>query len=262
VRGRAAAQPAVAMLVGARRYEILHVTSVAESNNDIPNDTFTNVSPARALQIAIAAARELAERGDPRWQRIAGALYILLAPGGVHHLAFDPAVAGHSEDFGGGPLALLFLPSLDLQMSAQLRRNDHEYGIRPNAAELVGAAPMGVAPRSIAAATIGSETDAAAWFATNFTGGTLKPPFNVRTETASNNAGYFITGSGGYLQSLLYGFSGLRIREAGLVEAYAPVVPERWKSLTLHNLWFRGQRMDIRIARDAAGVVRLTRRVH
>jgi hypothetical protein len=60
-----------------------------------------------------------------------GALYIPLAPGGVHHLAFDPAVAGHSEDFGGGPLALLFLPSLDLQMSAQLRRNDHEYGIRP-----------------------------------------------------------------------------------------------------------------------------------
>src|SRR4029077_13989003 len=31
----------------ARRYEILHLTSVAESNNDIPNDTFTNVSAAR-----------------------------------------------------------------------------------------------------------------------------------------------------------------------------------------------------------------------
>ena len=243
----------------AHRYEILHVTSVAESNNDIPNDTFTNVSAAKALRIAAAAARTVGERPDPSWERIAAALYIPFAAGAVHHLAFDPSVVHDGEDFGGGPLALLFLPSLDLEMSSQLRRNDYEYGIRPNAAERVGAAPMGIAPRSIAAATLGSDTDAAAWFATNFTGGTLKPPFNVRTETASNNVGYFLTGSGGYLQSLLYGFSGLRIRDAGLVEAYAPVLPARWKSLSLHNLWFRGQRMDIRIERSAAGVVRATR---
>jgi trehalose/maltose hydrolase-like predicted phosphorylase len=121
---------------------------------------------------------------------------------------------------------------------------------------------MGIAPRAIAAAMIGNGADAATWFATNFTGGTLKPPFNVRTETSNNNAGYFITGSGGYLQSLLYGFSGLRIREAGLVEAYAPVLPSGWKSLTLQNVSFRGRRMDIRIERDAAGAVRLTREVH
>jgi trehalose/maltose hydrolase-like predicted phosphorylase len=246
----------------AHRYEILHVTSVAESNNDIPNDTFTNVSAARALRVAAAAARAVGERPDASWERIAGALYIPFAAGGVHHLAFDPSVAHHSEDFGGGPLALLFLPSLDLEMSPQLRRNDYEYGIRPNAAERVGAAPMGIAPRSIAAATLGNDTDAAAWFATNFTGGTLKPPFNVRAETASNNVGYFLTGSGGYLQSLLYGFSGLRIRDAGLVEAYAPLLPPGWKSLTLQNLRFRGRRLDIRIERTAAGAVRLTRALH
>jgi hypothetical protein len=246
----------------AHRYEILHVTSVAESNNDIPNDTFTNVSAAKALRIAAAAAQVVGERPDPLWGRIAGSLYIPIAAGGLHHLAFDPSIAQHDENFGGGPLALLFLPSLDLEMSTQLRRNDYEYGIRPNAAERVGAAPMGIAPRSIAAASLGSESDAAAWFATNFTGGTLKPPFNVRTETASNNTGYFLTGSGGYLQSLLYGFSGLRIRDAGLVQAYAPLLPAGWKSLTLHNLWFRGRRMDIRIERNAAGAVQLTRTPH
>jgi hypothetical protein len=30
----------------------------------------------------------------------------------------------------------------------------------------------------------------------------------------------------------------------------------------MRALWFRGQRLDIRVARDAAGVVRLTRTVH
>jgi hypothetical protein len=245
------------------RYEITHVNSVAESNTDIPNDTFTNVSAAKALSIATAAAGVLGERPDPLWSRVARGLYIPLAPGGEHHLAFDPAVAGGSdEDFGGGPMALLFLPSLDLAMGEQLRRNDYAHGIRPSSVARVGAASMAIAPRSIAADTIGSEPDAAAWFATNFTGGTLKGPFNVRTETARNNVGYFLTGSGGYVQSLVYGFSGLRISELGLVQAYAPVLPASWTSLTLRNLTFHGQRMDIRIARDAAGAVRLTRQVH
>ncbi|MBV8876764.1 MAG: glycoside hydrolase family 65 protein, partial [Gammaproteobacteria bacterium] len=114
----------------AHRYEILHVTSVAESHNDIPNDTFTNVSAARALRIASDAARLAGEQPDPLWDRIARSLYIPLAANGRHHLPFDPAVAGASEDFGGGPLALLFLPALDLPMSEQLRHGDYEYGIR------------------------------------------------------------------------------------------------------------------------------------
>jgi hypothetical protein len=37
------------------------------------------------------------------------------------------------------------------------------------------------------------------------------------------------------------------------------VLPDGWKSLTLRNVIFRGQRMDIRVARDTAGVARLTR---
>jgi cellobiose phosphorylase len=60
----------------------------------------------------------------------------------------------------------------------------------------------------------------------------------------------------------LYAFTGLRIREAGLVEAYPPVLPASWSSLTLRNIAFRGQHLDIRVARDAAGTVRLTRQAH
>ena len=243
-------------------YSIAHVTSVAESNTDITNDTFTNVSAAKALTIAAAAAQLLGERADPLWERIARGLYIPMAQAGAHHLAFAPTLAPGSEDFGGGPLALLFLPSLDLVMNMPLRRGDYQYAVRPASLARVGAVSMGIAPRTIAAATVDSAADAAASFASNFTGGTLKPPFNVRTEVADNYTGYFLTGSGGYLQSLLYGFTGLRIREAGLVAAYPPVLPDGWQSLTLRNLSFRGQHLDIRIARDSTGAVRLTRAVH
>jgi protein-glucosylgalactosylhydroxylysine glucosidase len=243
------------------RYDITHVNSVAESNTDIPNDTFTNMSAAKALTIATAAAAVVGERPDPLWDRVAKELYIPLAPGGQHHLPFDPTVIHSSEDFGGGPISLLFLPSLDLTMSPQLRRGDYDYAIRPAALARVAAGSMNMVPRSVAADMIGNGAEAAAWFAGNFTGGTLKPPFNARTETADNNVAYFMTGSGAYIQNLVYGFTGLRTREQGLVEAYPPVLPAGWNSLTLRNVAFRGQRIDIRIAREADGSVRLRRQV-
>jgi protein-glucosylgalactosylhydroxylysine glucosidase len=144
-------------------------------------------------------------------------------------------------------------------MSMQLRRNDYASAVSPETRAHGISDSMGLEPRSVAAATIGATADATAWFQDNFTGGTLKPPFNVRTETATNNTGYFITGSGGYIQSLVYGFTGLRLREEGLVEAYPPVLPDQWKSLTLQNIALRGHRYDIVVARDAAGRARLQR---
>ena len=244
------------------RYEIAHVNSVAESHNDIPNDTFTNVSAARALGIAAEAARELGEQPDPVWEKAAREMYVPMAPGGKHHLPFDPSVAGGSRDFGGGPVPLLFLPSLDLIMSPALRRGDFDYAVAPTPLARAGAGSMGIAPSMVAAATVGADEEGAGLLAGNLNGGTLKPPFNVRTESARNNTGYFLTGSAGYLQALMYGFAGLRVREQGLVEAYPPMLPKSWNSLTLRNVSFRGQRMDIRVARDPAGAVRLTRTVH
>ncbi len=82
----------------------------------------------------------------------------------------------------------------------------------------------------------------------------------MRPETATNNTGYFMTASGGFVQNLMYGFSGLRIQEKGLIEAYAPVLPPEWKSMTLKNISFRGQRYDITVDRDANGQARLTRK--
>jgi trehalose/maltose hydrolase-like predicted phosphorylase len=94
----------------------------------------------------------------------------------------------------------------------------------------------------------------------NFTNGMIKPPFDVRTETPTNNSGYFVTASGGFVQNLVFGFTGLRIQDKGLVEAYGPVLPPEWKSMTLKDITFRGRHYDMTVDRDADGRVRLTRR--
>jgi trehalose/maltose hydrolase-like predicted phosphorylase len=83
----------------------------------------------------------------------------------------------------------------------------------------------------------------------------------VRTETVANNAGYILATSAGFVQSFVYGFSGLRIDEKGLTEAYAPTLPPGWKSLSLRHISFRGKLYDITISRDANGKVQLRRKM-
>ncbi len=241
-----------------KRYDILHVTSVAESNADIPDDTFTNLGAAKALDIAAAAAGVLGEHADPRWGRTAHGLYIPMAPNGQYHLAFAPSVTLRGKDFGGGPVALLFLPALDFEMASPLRRSDYDHAIVRDTAESVGQVSMGILPRVAAADEVDLGDQAADWVRLFESGGTLKPPYDVCTETASNEVGPFLTGSGSYLQSLIYGLTGLRIRDSGLVAAYPPALPPAWRSLTLRNVIFRGRRMTVRVTRDRTGAVHLS----
>jgi trehalose/maltose hydrolase-like predicted phosphorylase len=245
-----------------RRYEIVHVTSVAENFNDVPNDTFTNVSARKALQIAVTAARLAGDRPDPHWADVAAKLYIPFSEAGQRHLDFDPSVPRDpSQGTNQGlNLGLLSYPSLDVPMTAQIRRNDYDatvIAVKEGHHEPHG---MGAAPASIAAAAVGDTESAIAWLQSNFTSNLIKPPFNVRTETPDNNTGYFVTASGGYLQNLIYGFGGLRIEESGLIDAYAPVLPPEWKSMRLKGIDFRGLKYDIVIDRDAQGRVRSQRK--
>jgi len=108
------------------------------------------------------------------------------------------------------------------------------------------------------AAELGEGNVAGQWIDRNLVG-FLKPPFNVRSETAENNAGYILATSAGFVQSFVYGLTGLRIDDRGLSEVYRPVLPDTWKSLTLKNVVFRGRHYDIVVNRDGAGQVRLTR---
>ncbi|GAC1309840.1 MAG: glycosyl hydrolase family 65 protein [Steroidobacteraceae bacterium] len=240
-----------------RRYEILHVTSVEEMYNDVPNDTYTNAAAQKALAIATRAARLVGERPDPHWAEVAAKLFIPFSAAEGRHLDFDPSVP--RDPIEGSTLSLLMYPLLDLPMTPQVRRNDFDHtmiAVKAGHREPHG---MAAAPASIAAATVGDAPSAVAWLMSNFTSDLIKPPFNVRTETATNNTGYFVTASGGYLQNLIYGFGGLRVEEQGLREAYPPVLPPAWRSMRLEHVSFRGRHYDILVDRDISGRVRLRR---
>lgn len=240
------------------RYEIRDVVSVMEPYAHVDNDTFTNAAAAKALRIATEVAKLVGAEADPRWAEIAAKLYVPFSDTEQRHLALDPDVRLHEP--GDSDLAFLAFPSLDLQMDPTVRRNDYRNDAAPLAEKPAQAlTSMGLAPLTIAAATVGEPSDMAHWLEDNISPAMLKAPFNVRTETADNNTGYFLTGSAGFVQSLVYGVTGLRIERAGLVDAYPPVLPPRWKSVTLKNVTFRGKHYDITVDRGADGEPRLRR---
>ena len=228
----------------------------------MPNDTYTNAAAAKALRVATQAAAVVGAKADPRWNEIAAKLHIPFDAVAQHHLHFDESVPHDRDTWGGSSLPMLSLPALDLPMSPQVRRNNYDEAIGPVLASSRDPNSMGLAPLSIAAGIVGDETHAIAWLQKNFTGGVVKPPFDVRTETATNNTGYFITAAAGFVQNLIFGLAGLRIEESGLNAAYSPMLPPTWRSMTLQNIAFRGKRYDVTITRDPTGKAILTRKTH
>lgn len=235
------------------RWEIVHVASVDEDYSDVPNDTFTNAVARKALRIADAAAAVLGAAPDPRWAEVADGLYLPFSDKDGHHLDFDPSVPHDRDTWGGSSLPMLALPSLDLPMGEAVRRRDYAYALSPIEHSSRDPNSMGLAPLSIAAATAGNAADADRWFERNLKARVVKPPFDVRTETATNNTGYFLTAGAGMLQNILYGFTGLRIESQGLVPAYPPLLPAHWTALTLKNIAFRGKRYDVTVRRQPGG---------
>ena len=61
------------------------------------------------------------------------------------------------------------------------------------------------------------------------------PPFGVLAETPGNDNPYFITGAGGMLQAILFGFGGLDITENGLVQQKT-ILPPGWTKLVIKGV--------------------------
>jgi len=244
-----------------RRYEIHHVTSPDEAYDDVPNDSFTNAAARKALDIAVAAAGKVGVKPDPRWSEIARHMYIPFSEQEQRHLDFDASVPHDKVTWMGSSLSWLAYPNLDLPMSPRVRRNDFEFQLQELKVHGNDPNEMMMVMLAVHAAELGEGNVAGQWIDRNLVG-FLKPPFNVRSETAANNAGYILATSAGFVQSFVYGLTGLRIEAQGLRQAYAPVLPDSWKSVTLKNVSFRGEHFDVQLNRDADGKVHLTRRPH
>ena len=244
------------------RYEILHVCSPDEAYNDVPNDSFTNAVAQKALQVAVAAAGVVGQAPDPQWAEIAQKMYIPFSQKEQRHLDFDETVPNTQKTWMGSSISWLSYPPLDLAMSSEVRRNDFSFAIKslsdltPSAGDINDMVPVML---GIEAAELGDGAESYKWLKFS-NGGFLKPPFNVRSETARNNHLYILCTSSGFLENFLYGFTGLRLTDQGLTPVYAPLLPPAWKSVTIKGVKLHGHSFDFVVSRDEAGKVHLEKR--
>jgi hypothetical protein len=61
--------------------------------------------------------------------------------------------------------------------------------------------------------------------------------------------------SGGFIQAFLYGVTGLRIEQDGLVPQFAPTLPKELTYLKLVNIMVRGQAFEVSISWSSSGRV-------
>jgi protein-glucosylgalactosylhydroxylysine glucosidase len=244
------------------RFEILGVTSPEEDYTDVDNEIYTNQVAHQSLEAAIEAAQVVGVAPDPKWREVADSLHLPSAGDNGAYFDFDPGTPhDKTTSWMATSVPMLSIPALDFAAGTDTLEGLFRHSVVAIGPVRGRANQMVLLMLAIQAADVG-ESD----YFSDFIGGSeraddpfLKPPFNVRSETPQNDSTYLLASSGGFVQAFVYGLTGLRVEETGLVEKFAPTLPKSLSYLKLVNLEFRGKPLDVVISRLPSG--RVIRRV-
>ncbi|HET6777980.1 MAG TPA: hypothetical protein VFH26_03750, partial [Gemmatimonadales bacterium] len=229
----------------AGRYHIKNVVSVSEGLIGVSDDAYTNAVARLNLQIAGSASRRLGRRPDPRWAAVAAKLHMPYDSASEFYRTYE----GAPDSTLGDVTPLLSYP-LGVPMSERAKRSQLEQAVKRLLTEGPGAM-MGSTLLAVDAAELGDRALLDSLLPHSYQGW-LQGPFLMLSETPDKkDAVNFVTGAGGFLQQVIYGYTGLRWGEKGLEPAFAPMLPSRIKRLTLRSVYSRGKRYDVIV--DAGG---------
>lgn len=231
------------------RYEILNVVSPDEDADIVNNSAYTNAAARRNIELAIAAARKTGRPVPPKWVEVAKKMFIPFDAKNKRFFEYD----GYKDQVTKQADTELLIYPLCYPMSDEVKKNTFDfYKTKTN--------PRGPAMTSsihaIIAAELGRPQEAYDHFAESYTD-FLRGPFLIfnekRSKTLDNAC--FVTGCGGSIQSVLYGFAGLRIgnNPGGfaklLPDLYIkPCLPPKWKKLQIKNLQWQGKPYDLMVS--------------
>ena len=227
------------------RYHIRNVVSVSEGLIGVSDDAYTNAVARLNLEIATTASRRLRVQPNSRWMQVAAKLHLPYDSTSEFYRTYE----GAPDSTLGDVTPLLAYP-LGLAMSERAKRSQLEQAVRRLLTEGPGAM-MGSTLLSVDAAELGDRAMIDSLLPHSYRGW-LQGPFLMLSETPDKkDAVNFVTGAGGFLQQVIYGYTGLRWGEKGLEPAFAPILPSRIKRVILRNVYSRGKRYDVVI--DSTG---------
>lgn len=207
-------------------YSINNVVGANEFAHNVDDNAFTNGAAITALQFAGLAAQELAIVPNPAWKQVAENIRMLQFPDGTtqEHAAYTGARIKQAD------VNLLSYPLNIVSDRASILR-DLEY-YEPRLAKEGPA--MGKSIFAVLYARLGDVENAFRLFRASYVPN-QQAPFGALSEKATANYSYFVTGAGGLLQTVLFGFGGLDIADQGIIQKN-PILPKSWKSLTIKGV--------------------------
>lgn len=238
------------------RFHIRRVLGPDETSRIKDDNAYTNAGARANLRWAVRAAKILGEKPDVNWTKVADRIY----------LPFDKklGIIAQYERMRHNLRArqadaMLLLHPLDEPLNDKSAGRMLDWYV----AHTNDKGPaMTSAIHSIVAARLGRSTQAMQEFRESYRP-FMRGPWAAFAEKRGTNDVYFLTGMGGSLQSILYGFAGLQARpidETGrgrrlIADVHAalwadPHLPPGWKSLKIKGIRFRGQTLDLNIAAD------------
>jgi len=216
-------------------YSIKNVVGANEFAPNVDNNAFTNGSAITALRFAVLAAKELNIEPGESWNLVADNIIIHKFPDGttMEHSKYNGEIIKQAD------VNLLSYP-LDIVKGETLLKDLKYY----EAKLAVEGPAMGKSVFAVIYARLGDAENAFRLFKGSYEAN-KRPPFGALSEAATSNNPYFVTGAGGMLQIVLFGFGGLHFTEEGIVQKN-PILPSAWKSLTITGVGLSKKKYVIR----------------
>lgn len=226
-------------------YHIRNVVSVSEGLIGVSDDAYTNAVARRNLEIATLASKRLGQPADRQWATVAAKLHMPYDSASEFYRTYE----GAPDSTLGDVTPLLSYP-LGVPMSERAKGAQLNQAVGRLLREGPGAM-MGSTLLAVDAAELGNRALLDSLLPHSYESW-LQGPFLMLSETPDKkDAVNFVTGAGGFLQQVIYGYTGLRWGEKGLEPAFEPVLPSRITRLTLLNVYARGKRYDVVV--DSSG---------
>mmetsp|Transcript_113316 Transcript_113316/g.225683 ORF Transcript_113316/g.225683 Transcript_113316/m.225683 type:complete len:1175 (-) Transcript_113316:84-3608(-) len=247
------------------QYALNNVMGPDEYHWPVNNSAYSNAIARVALEFAAEAANEVRTTGSKYKDFInqARGLPVLVAPevpgridlkGGYHPEYEGFPKKGDKAEVKQADTILLSFP-IGFHMESNVLRNDLEF--YESITDQHGPA-MTWSLFAIAWLSVGDYSRSISHFRRGYAN--AQPPYNVWSEypRGPNYPGCtnFITGAGGFLQSLIFGISGLRVRRDRLEFKAAPpaAIGSTAAHISIHSFHYRSSRLRLEVTAQTAYV--------
>ncbi|XP_029009026.1 protein-glucosylgalactosylhydroxylysine glucosidase [Betta splendens] len=229
-----------------QKYHLLGVMPPDEYYRNINDSVYTNTVAKFSLQFAVELSDLLQHSTPKEWKEVAQQIMIPFDEESQYHPEFDGYNKG--QPVKQADTVMLGYP-LGLTMSQEVRRNDlqlYEPVTDPNGPAMtwgmfaIGWLELGEAEK--------------AQLLLNKCFKNIQGPFQVWSESSDGSGAVnFLTGMGGFLQAVLFGYTGFRVQRECL--AFSPLLPNDICELCIRGVNYLGQQMDWLLRKEEICVI-------